>query len=747
MDFRLLIIPLLLLLLVNSIKPTKTAKSQETKQGIYPAVNSIKPTKTAKSQKTKQGNNPAGSNSENFTCIQQPSLINKTLCEGQNGWLTEDGINCSCFEGYIGPDCADDVNECITNKRCGSHTCNNTMGGYFCTCNKGYYTEQNKALFCPNEPACIDINECEEDRLICGPYGNCSNIDGDYTCKCLGNSRKIINNTKDPCVVKCKTTSKDALSETQPPCTNSLCHLNNLISSVTPSCNETTVDQQSAMEKLLNELESLLADPVEDKLEFAKEMLYLVEDISRVLTLLHQTNITLQSKEKSIALYSLRTSIPPERISLKSNASFLHLHGKDAANRILKDLIVFGFLEYRNISHLLQNASFLDASSKVHRRLISPVISTFVGSTNTTDLKEPFNFRLQHETIEKHNWTVCVFWVHDKKSWSSTGCEKINSTENETFCRCSHMTSFAILMAMHDIEESWELTLITKICLSISIICLVLSVLTFGLCRSIRGIRNTIHLQLCASLLFGNIIFLWGIQATWHEVLCSVIAGFLHFFYLSAFCCMALEGLELYLMLVTVFNTHILKKRHLLAVGYGIPAVIVTISAITYSKGYGTPKHCWLSLENGFIWSFIGPVCFILLINCGIFVLTVWKLTEKMSSISPEMGKYKMIRTLTITAVAQLSILGCTWVFGFLQFGAAALVFANLFAILNSLQGLQIFVLHCLINRQVRDEYALLCCAIVHLKTPSRYTEFTSNSASATNTLTKVKSPNKESNL
>nr|XP_013001000.1 adhesion G protein-coupled receptor E1-like [Cavia porcellus] len=60
---------------------------------------------------------------------------------------------------------------------------------------------------------------------------------------------------------------------------------------------------------------------------------------------------------------------------------------------------------------------------------------------------------------------------------------------------------------------------------------------------------------------------------------------------------------------------------------------------------------------------------------------------------------------LTFKAFAQLFILGCTWVLGMFQFGPLARVMAYLFTIINSLQGAFIFLIHCLLNRQVWEEY------------------------------------------
>ncbi|XP_018427757.1 PREDICTED: CD97 antigen-like [Nanorana parkeri] len=289
---------------------------------------------------------------------------------------------------------------------------------------------------------------------------------------------------------------------------------------------------------------------------------------------------------------------------------------------------------------------------------------------------------------------------------------------------------------------SWTLDLITRIGLSISIVCLALAIMTFCCCRILHGTRNTIHIHLCVSLLLGHCIFLIGIEAYTNPVVCGIVAGLLHFFYLSAFCWMSLEGLELYLMLVEVFKTQV-KTRYLLAMGYGVPIVIITISAAVVPEGYGTETHCWLSIKRNFIWSFMGPVCAIILVNCGIFVLTVYKLAEKMTTINPEQGKLKRLRTLTITSVAQLCILGCCWAFGFLMFGQASLFFAYAFTICNILQGVQIFFLHCLMNKKIREIYGNLICAIVHFRSPV-YSEFTNSSNVNTQSRAKL---HKESGL
>lgn len=60
-----------------------------------------------------------------------------------------------------------------------------------------------------------------------------------------------------------------------------------------------------------------------------------------------------------------------------------------------------------------------------------------------------------------------------------------------------------------------------------------------------------------------------------------------------------------------------------------------------------------------------------------------------------------------MTAIAQMCILGLMWVFGAFLFQKDAIVVAYIFTILNSLQGALVFVMHCLLSKQVQKRALL----------------------------------------
>lgn len=68
---------------------------------------------------------------------------------------------------------------------------------------------------------------------------------------------------------------------------------------------------------------------------------------------------------------------------------------------------------------------------------------------------------------------------------------------------------------------------------------------------------------------------------------CRLVAGLLHYFFLAAFCWMSLEGVELYFLVVRVFQGQGLATRWQCLIGYGAPLIVVAISAAANSTGYG----------------------------------------------------------------------------------------------------------------------------------------------------------------
>lgn len=71
---------------------------------------------------------------------------------------------------------------------------------------------------------------------------------------------------------------------------------------------------------------------------------------------------------------------------------------------------------------------------------------------------------------------------------------------------------------------------------------------------------------------------------------CTVIGVLQHLFFLVTFSWISLEGVQLFIMLVIVFETKSSLKPIFYSIGYGVPVLIVSISAAIRPNGYVNNK-------------------------------------------------------------------------------------------------------------------------------------------------------------
>ncbi|CAH2273580.1 adhesion G -coupled receptor E1, partial [Pelobates cultripes] len=79
-------------------------------------------------------------------------------------------------------------------------------------------------------------------------------------------------------------------------------------------------------------------------------------------------------------------------------------------------------------------------------------------------------------------------------------------------------------------------------------------------------------------------------------------------------------------------------------------------------------------------------------VNAILLILTFWLLQVKLSSLNTNILRLKDTRLLTFKALAQLFILGPTWIIGIFQFGPGAQVMSYIFTACNTLQGVFFFI-------------------------------------------------------
>ncbi|XP_030350481.1 adhesion G protein-coupled receptor L2 isoform X24 [Strigops habroptila] len=421
------------------------------------------------------------------------------------------------------------------------------------------------------------------------------------------------------------------------------------------------------------------------------------------------------------------------------------------------------FIIYKSLGRFLstENATIKLGSDFAGRNSTIAVNSHVIAASINKEssrvyLTDPVHFTLEHIDPDNYFNANCSFWNYSERTmmgyWSTQGCKLIDTNRTHTTCACSHLTNFAILMAHQEIVykdgvHELLLTVITWVGIVISLVCLAICIFTFCFFRGLQSDRNTIHKNLCINLFIAEFIFLIGIDKTEYKIACPIFAGLLHFFFLAAFAWMCLEGVQLYLMLVEVFESEYSRKKYYYVAGYLFPATVVGVSAAIDYKSYGTEKACWLHVDNYFIWSFIGPVTFIILLNLIFLVITLCKMVKHSNTLKPDSSRLEninnyrvcdgyyntdlpgyednkpFIKSWVLGAFALLCLLGLTWSFGLLFINEGTVVMTYLFTVFNAFQGMFIFIFHCALQKKVRKEYGKCfrhsyCCGGLPTESP-----------------------------
>ncbi|XP_048009719.1 adhesion G protein-coupled receptor E3-like isoform X2 [Megalobrama amblycephala] len=377
------------------------------------------------------------------------------------------------------------------------------------------------------------------------------------------------------------------------------------------------------------------------------------------------------------------------------------------------------FMGYNTMENLLK-PDFFNTSNDTVKTMMSTVISATLPKTNNTKLTKPVNFTLKHiREFDLNGSLSCVYW--NISEWIVDGCSVLETNSNYTVCSCVHLSTFALIMQTSRPPESdSQLDLLNLVCVIVGLVFFSLALLTFALCQWSPGVNNVARVNICISLLLAHLLFLLTQQfldlIRPQQVLCAVISGVLHFLFLSGFVWMFIEAVLLFICVknlsqISSKKREVLSSGFLCVIGYTVALVVVAVSVGLLPEGYGS-ENCWIKMDKGFIWSFLGPVCVILALNMILFINIIIKLNSTLKNLNAEVSQMKQTKTMTFKTLAQFVVLGCSWILGFFTNGRKELEI--LFLILNSQQGTFIFLVYCVLNNEVRQQYRkcfrCLCC-------------------------------------
>eukprot|EP00064_Thunnus_orientalis_P000765 superscaffoldBa00000043_g766 len=252
---------------------------------------------------------------------------------------------------------------------------------------------------------------------------------------------------------------------------------------------------------------------------------------------------------------------------------------------------VTGIVLYRNLGSILN----LQRNSTV---LNSKVLSVAI-KPSPASLSAPVVVEFSHLYNGTTNQT-CISWDESDSSsllgsWSARGCKAVLVDSFRTKCVCDRLSTFAILARLNP-EMNMDKTQLPSVTLIVgcgvsSLTLLLLIIIYVSVWRYIRSERSVILINFCLSIISSNALILIGQTQTRNKVLCTLIAAFLHFFFLSSFCWVLTEAWQSYMAVTGRLRNRIIRKRFL-CLGWGLPALVVAISVgFTKAKGYGTQSY------------------------------------------------------------------------------------------------------------------------------------------------------------
>lgn len=251
-----------------------------------------------------------------------------------------------------------------------------------------------------------------------------------------------------------------------------------------------------------------------------------------------------------------------------------------------------------------------------------------------------------------------------------------------------------------------EMGYVTFAGLGLSIICLLLHICASFLTAELQNLSGKNLLSLCFALLGAYVTFLTGMFKP-EPSGCKVLAISMYFFYLSSFfwmmviafdVCKTLKMATTQLRLTSGSQWRKFALYSTLA--WGVPMAFVTIVSILdtidsvpnpYKPGFGQTNLCWFSNKMALLIYFAVPFAGIMGLNIFLFVFSACMVfdttqsTSKMTTHSSPKTNFHLYLRLAV-------IMGLTWITGL----AAGFVDKEpvwyIFIILNTLQGLFIFV-------------------------------------------------------
>lgn len=260
--------------------------------------------------------------------------------------------------------------------------------------------------------------------------------------------------------------------------------------------------------------------------------------------------------------------------------------------------------------------------------------------------------------------------------------------------------------------------LVSLICTCISLLCLILTLVSYSLFEELRTQPGVNNMALVICLIIAQALFQFGANQASSVVLwaCEAIGVLIHFFWLMVLfwmniCC--IHMCRVFAMGKITVTARLSTKSTVIYIVYTVASsvsfvlinVLVSLCHSDFQNiGYGG-KLCYITDYKMTGYVFALPVGCVVVFNLAIFVLVVIKIWRTPAVKSDT----KHSRNLFAVYAKLSSLTGITWIFGFIYFFAEVVVLEYIFILLNATQGVFIFVSFVCNRRVLRN-----CLDMIH---------------------------------
>ncbi|RVE70247.1 hypothetical protein OJAV_G00063040 [Oryzias javanicus] len=427
-----------------------------------------------------------------------------------------------------------------------------------------------------------------------------------------------------------------------------------------------------------------------------------------------------KEKERTEKEASVPQSAPLAPVSITANQTREYTAARRSVSLPEQPITVVILLIYRSLGAALPPKYHADRRGirlPRHPVMNSPVVTVSVYNNQTFvggHLDQPILLEFKLLETSNRSKPLCVQWNHSNPQdaggcWTVRDCMVVYRNTSHVRCQCQRLGTFGVLMdssQREQLEGDLEmLALATYSSLSISMLALLLTVLVLSCLRGLKSNTRSIHSNTAAAMFLSELVFLLGVNQTEQQFLCTVVAILLHYFFMSTFAWMFVDGLHVYRMQTEQRNINYGAMRFYYAIGWGVPAIITGLAVGLDPEGYGNPDFCWISIYDKLIWSFAGPIAIVLLMNGGIFI-TVAKM-----SCNPSQKETKKLPVIAAIRNAFLLMLVATstWLCGLMAVNNSILAFYYIFDVLCLVQGLSVMLVFIVFNAEVKEAWRVAC--------------------------------------